>query len=471
MGTSRRKAIKPPATEPSAPPVINPPYRPLSPPPAQATEPAAPPVILQRNELKQTWTQPVALSPDAPAAAAPAPMSIEYDDTPQPDPVAVFLESLDLEQGYMLRVDRLTKWEVDGRSGVKAPKYFCRQYQFDLLNYLNQIADDFGGGNYWLTLRRVGDGAIMKNWTEHIEARNQTEPAAGLPFQFSGVSAGAPAAPPVAPFKDFLNFAKTIREINEQMGWVLPGQQPAIATQPAPAAPVADLRDRLLMAFVDRASSKGDDAALDKILHLLIGGNEPKEREGGFDFLEMLERIVGPMMPALLQGFVNLQAPTLPGQTIPAQLPAQVPAAPPLRMAPPPPHRAQISPIGSVPLGETIQSAAPMPPGAAPDGQDAETVFQQSIDDLLDSLATEISAMSKTGAYDLSYVQRGAEAMRHFQTQFPSASTFIAGLIYAPPADVLKSLESYHDDFAGIATLPLAADYVAALQQQMRNQP
>lgn len=466
MATSRKRTG---ARGPTAPP--EPPVPPAAPPASPA--PIAG-VVMQRNELRQTWTQPLQLGSES---ELPRELFAEPEAEAFPaDPVAAFLETLDYDQGYTLRVDLLTEWDKDGRTGVKAPKRFCRQYQFDLENYLNLIAEDFGAGAYWLTLRRTSDGQVVKFWVEHIAPRRvPVTPPAGV-FAPSPSNGGAlvasipPTAGAVAAIREIGAFAKELATIKQALGWDNePPQREALPPPPSSPSP-EPLQDRLLSLMVERAAASGDDNKLERILSAVLG-REEKDSPRGFDFIGMLERIAAPLLPTLAQMFLQ-RAGAQPGQLPPGPQQSYVPY-------PAPPGGAPPMPIGPLPAGypEAAGPIAPSPVGSIPPPPDLDGLpvieddMQENMDRLLDSLVESLTGMSRQGVIDTIVIERGAGWVRDFERAFPMAGMFISGLVYGTPEQVLNTLESYHTDFAGVSRLPLAVEFIAALQTRLKGGP
>ncbi len=327
--------------------------------------------------------------------------------------------------------------------------------------YLNLIANDYGEGTYWLTLRNQSTGVIVKSWTEHIAPRlNQpTQPASLFPSVLPAAQGAAPTSA-MGMLKEWAAFARVIREINETMGIAQLG-----ATAAPPAAPVVDVKDRLLTAFVDRAASRGDDATLDRILFALLGKEEPKE-EKGFDFLATLERIAGPFIPAIAQAVMSQSRPG----TQPVAQPPYTPPQWPAHIPPPPGGAAPVapSPIGSMPIAN--QPAASTTAETDNTG-DEEMTEENPFDTLLDNLVAEITTMSKLGIVETRNIEQGAALIRQFIFQYPNASDSVRSLLRLPAPSVLLMLEGYHSDFAGISTVPLATEYVEALQRELMRGP
>jgi hypothetical protein len=230
------------ATETATPP--RKPRTPRKPRGAAATSPDAGQKSVTKIERYTELMPAVPLEPDAD-------LDDDVDDDGEPEnfepeqplsDVEILLQQISDDGDFTLRVERLTEFEIDGRTDARAATTYCMTIAPPSLDYLERIARRCGGGAYQLTMFRRGRG-MMRRWTEHIDRTltpQAAEPSAPAPV-------AAAAAPPVAAMQPdtltgFVTQAKQFAEIAKAFGLSRP--QPAPLPEntlpPAPTTPPAD---------------------------------------------------------------------------------------------------------------------------------------------------------------------------------------------------------------------------------------
>lgn len=428
---------------------------------AQVAQPAP---VITKNKLVQEWTDTKQTGQGAAQAQAITP---EIDDTDDwIDPIEQFLIDLDMQQGYSLRVDRLKNFSKDGQSGQRSPKDYCFTYQFDINSYLQSIADDFGAGSYWLTLRHM-DGRIAKCWTEHIAAR----PAKQQPGQLASTqpAPGSPPQSPIAVLREYSGIAKELSSIRASMGW----EAPPASQNAGPVAAAPPLEERLITKLLERAIDSGDDSALERMMGLYFPKAESKENDSMSMIMQIIERVAAPFIPAILASLQQAPqapppaaAPRGPARAIPFTHPAPDPRAPAERRATRPERAAFsiVTPAAPPALSDLEQD---LEQDLQPDNETA--MAYDKLYALLDDLVQDLTEQSKLPEISPPLIDHGAGLIVAFRKDVPMLSMFLDGLVNGQAQSCLSSLELFDaENYKGISSLPLALNYIEALQKRVK---
>lgn len=186
--------------------------------------------------------------------------STDADDAD--DPLEAIFDELDAENRYMLTVERLPDFMRDGKIATRATRIYCGRIPFTR-DYLDQIQQIWGAGNYRLTARYVESGQIRKIWFESVERPPQPPQTPYQPQPYP-VPVFAHEEKRMSDIEQLSVVAQQLAAIRDAMGWTAPQQ-----TTP-PESSTEDKKLDLLINILAKNESLGE-----KLLERLFG----EERE------------------------------------------------------------------------------------------------------------------------------------------------------------------------------------------------
>jgi hypothetical protein len=307
-----------------------------------------------------------------PAAVAAVSAEPELEEEESRDPLQAFLDGIDDErEGYVLRVEKLPAYNVDGKSGVKATKVFQGQFQLDdeiYSNYLTIVQNLYGGGRYQFEIRR-GGLSVMARWTVEIAAPpvrpslpSNQHSQQGQPNQ---VQTSAPVDQVKALQEQFKLVGELLRLAKEVVPQAPPAAAAAQANPPDPAAQVEMAALTGKMSIIEGLIKSGNNPLAERLLEKFFGDGDA----GGGTWAEVIKGIFEYVGPAIAP-FANVVGQMLMARmTGPGGLAGAAPVSPVARGLGPAPA----IPVTAVPGQDTI------PPGMSP----AQHALNQFFDKLI----------------------------------------------------------------------------------------
>jgi hypothetical protein len=381
-------------------------------PAASVTESKPGPAVVRRhNKIVREYDDFVPAEADARGVGG-----TEETDWQDVDLVELAFDEFDDDQGYTLRVERLTVFNRTGRSNSTAPREYCGEWAFQP-DYMQQIQSQYGPGVYRLT---VIDRAnrFKKAKTVHIAAPLQAQ--AQQPSSVQSLQQPQQSTQPNQA-EQFRQYIKGAVDFLRDMRDLMP-QPPTTAT---PVATVERINPNIEITKEIIQLAKAEPGLAREVVKMAFGagfGDQQPQTESPFlSFLgKALDQVVDKMGPLLVDRmFVNAPAAGAPGAT--PTTAGQIPAS-----------------AGPHTLIET-----------------AEQAYARVIRQMVENMRVNASTYGSV------------DALFDLIEKHPSLAQYISVLVSATPNEVLNMLCSL-PGYENIREIPHAEQWIAALQHEYR---
>jgi hypothetical protein len=369
------------------------------------------------------------------------------EDEEEIDPIEEFLAQIEQEQGYVLRVDRLTQYRRTGLMGRGAPREFQGEIPFSPQTYLTDIQAWYGPGDYLLTLKN-SQHQFIKKWVEHIGAPALVNTPATTAVAAPVTSAVAYQQPaPVQPQSDIdqlISLTEKLSKIRKAMGW---DHEPPPREEKQTEAVTTEkpMTERLVETLATRLIEKGDENSLDRALSVLMG-KEDKDTSWTSGMMDLLKELAQPFIPIIASAIARqMQQQPHP----PAPL-GQLPAA--------------SVPLPATPIGNQSPQQLAQPGASTAPGNSQVNVAAQQVEHDFQRLMTCIVM----DCLDNVSVEASADRVSMFDEKYPEYHGIIESLITAAPGEVLTQIAQFAPG-VNFAQVPHAMEWMIELQTTLRE--
>lgn len=393
------------------------------------------------------------------------------------DEIERFLNELDQERGYALRVDKLPDFKRTGNwnpGRAVVPREFQGEIPFSVHSYLSDIQSLYGPGDFLLTLKD-SSRQIVRKWPERIGGPVQpplTPAVAGS----TGISTAVPAKqgePEMDSIEGFVRVAERLTKLRKAMGWEHEPPQAAPVLSPT-AEPPRTLEEKIFEKLFDLAGSREDVA--DRLLSKYL---QPEKEDFSWsdvikEVLKPIAEAAAPLVPALIGAYLRGTQPAALGGTA-AGAPPPRPTAVPSAMPPMGPHAFtgrsdQWCEVCNLPDRHPIHNRTPLTSATVapePDGLEDEAPQME----LIDSLVKMLDFCIRQSVADPAVIEQGYKEVQEFETAHPFLAAFVHSLASGPPEMVLGILLGVYPELSqALVGNPVALEAIAALQAKLKGE-
>jgi hypothetical protein len=343
------------------------------------------------------------VTPVRPIALHPFPQDSGDEDQPE-DQLYEFLDRLDREMGYSIKIERLPQFNVTGKFGRGATTVYCGEMPVSIGEltadaHLSHIQNLYGPGAYRITLRDQAS-RILKVWPVVIDAPlSQTRPAPNLGGQLARHQ-------PEDTLEDLAKKVETINRINKALGLNREPVQQAIEVPHRTVEEKTSVEERMAEKVLDAVlARKADNPDLmEKFLRKYVGQDEQRD-----DWASLVKELLVPILPVLLQAGMKFLAPPI------APVEAAITAE-----------------------GNGVSSAIHNPASAAQSGNISQPQ-QQATPMQLGWL--KLLSRIRQGILDNESVDVSVNTFDWFLERFPEGQVQAATLVNAEPASILQGIQ------------------------------
>lgn len=207
------------------------------------------------------------------------------------DKFFAFLERLDRDQGYKLRVDSLPQYNANGKWAKDTTFGFCGEYPISVdelysEEYYGRIQQMYGPGAYRLSLKDSA-GKYVKKWLTTIAAPMSAQqnsviqpPGQSQPVQQQG-----------DPLDALIEQAGKFEKLKKVLGWnAEPAAGPTAAT---PVAKDKPLEEKVTGLILDKILESKDENLTDRFIARYLG----EDKEPDFSWRDVAKEVIMPLVP------------------------------------------------------------------------------------------------------------------------------------------------------------------------------